>query len=72
MPIGLLVDWGALLGTGGGAANGNSFYRARYYHPTFQRFIAQDQIGFAGGDPNLYAHVGNNPLILLDPTGQAG
>lgn len=29
------------------------FYRARYYNPTYQRFIAQDPIGFAGGDPNL-------------------
>jgi len=24
------------------------FYRARYYNPTFQRFIAQDPIGFGG------------------------
>jgi RHS repeat-associated protein len=24
------------------------FYRARYYSATFQRFIAQDPIGFAG------------------------
>jgi RHS repeat-associated protein len=70
--------------TSGGAANGNSyeftgrendgtglyFYRARYYSPSFQRFIAQDPIGFSGGDANVYAYVGNNPLILLDPTGQ--
>ncbi len=67
-----------------GAASGNSyrftgrendgtglyFYRARYYSPAFQRLIAQDPIGFAGGDANLYAYVGNNPLIFLDPTGQ--
>ncbi len=25
------------------------YYRARYYSPTLQRFIAQDPIGFAGG-----------------------
>src|SRR5208337_3626709 len=66
-----------------GTANGNSyqftgrendgtglyFYRARYYNPTFQRFIAQDPIGFGGGDTNLYAYVWNNPLSFLDPLG---
>lgn len=29
--------------------SGLYYYRARYYHPTFGRFIAEDQIGFAGG-----------------------
>ena len=33
------------------------FYRARYYSLTFLRFIAQDPIGFASRDPNLYAYV---------------
>jgi RHS repeat-associated protein len=45
------------------------YYRARYYSPTFQRFIAQDPIGFAGGDPNIYAYVGNDAVNLLDPEG---
>jgi len=45
------------------------FYRARYYSPTFQRFIAQDPIGFAGGDPNLYGYVGDNPSDFRDPSG---
>ena len=45
------------------------YYRARYYSPTFQRFIAQDPIGFAGGDANLYAYVGNDPLNHVDPRG---
>jgi RHS repeat-associated protein len=67
-----------------GASNGNSyeftgrendatglyFYRARYYSPTFQRFTAQDPIGFLGGDPNLYAYVLNDPVLLRDPTGR--
>jgi len=35
------------------------YYRARYYHPGLQRFISEDPIGFAGGDTNLYAYVGN-------------
>jgi RHS repeat-associated protein len=45
------------------------YYRARYYHPGLQRFISEDPIGFLGGDPNLYAYVGNNPLSFRDPFG---
>jgi RHS repeat-associated protein len=45
------------------------FYRARYYSPTFQRFIAQDPSGFVRGGPNVYAYVSNNPLSFLDPFG---
>ena len=68
----------------GGAANGNSFqftgrendgtglyfYRARYYSPTFQRFIAQDPIGFGGGDANLYGYVLQDPVQYFDPFGR--
>jgi len=46
------------------------FYRARYYSPTFQRFIAQDPIGFAGGNANLYVYAKNNPLRFRDPYGR--
>ncbi len=46
------------------------YYRARYYHPGLQRFISEDPIGFAGGDSNLYAYVGNNPITATDPTGE--
>ena len=70
--------------TTGGSANGNSyeftgrendgtglyFYRARYYSPTFQRFIAQDPIGFGGGDADLYGYVGNDPVSHRDETGK--
>lgn len=42
------------------------FNRARYYSPTLQRFIGQDPIGFAGGDANFYAFVGNDPINYLD------
>ncbi len=72
--------------TTGGSANGNPyqftgrendgtglyFYRARYYRPTFQRFIAQDPIGFGGGDANLYGYVWNEPANLFDPSGLLG
>jgi RHS repeat-associated protein len=47
------------------------YYRARYYHPTFQRFISEDPIEFFGGDFNLYAYVWNSPLDLIDPSGLA-
>jgi RHS repeat-associated protein len=42
---------------------------ARYYHPGLQRFISEDPIGFDGGDPNLYAYVGNMPTVHSDPLG---
>jgi RHS repeat-associated protein len=68
--------------TAGGASNANPFqftgrendstglyyYRARYYSPTYQRFISQDPIGFAS-DGNLYAYAYNDPISLEDPSG---
>jgi len=36
------------------------YYRARYYHPTLQRFVGEDPIGFAGRDINLYGYVAMN------------
>jgi RHS repeat-associated protein len=47
---------------------GLSYYRARYYHPRLQRFIAEDPIGFAGG-MNFYSYVLNEPTRLADPYG---
>jgi len=44
---------------------------ARYYDPSTGRFLSEDPIGFEGGDVNLYAYVGNNPLMRIDPTGLA-
>ncbi len=69
-----------------GSANGNSYeftgrendgtglyyYRARYYSPTFQRFVSQDPMGFAGGDANLYGYVRESPMNETDPTGLCG
>lgn len=45
------------------------YYRARYYHPTRQRFISEDPIGLLAGDMNFFAYVRNNPLTFVDPLG---
>ncbi|MEW6131397.1 MAG: RHS repeat-associated core domain-containing protein [Acidobacteriota bacterium] len=50
-------------------ATGLLYYRARWYDPEQGRFITQDPIGFAGGDTNLYAYVGNEPINAFDPSG---
>ncbi|MBA3886538.1 MAG: RHS repeat-associated core domain-containing protein [Acidobacteria bacterium] len=47
------------------------FYRARYYDSRTQRFLAEDPIGFLGGDINLYGYVWNEPTGYTDPTGLA-
>ena len=44
------------------------FFRARYYDPELGRFISRDPIGIED-DINLYAYVGNNPLMFTDPMG---
>ncbi len=49
---------------------GLSYYRARYYHPQLQRFIAEDPIRFAGGDPNFYTYAFGNPIRFRDPAGK--
>jgi len=51
-------------------STGLYFYRARYYSPTYQGFIAQDPIAFAGGDTNLYGYDYDEPTDLSDPSGE--
>ncbi|MBI5634638.1 MAG: DUF1566 domain-containing protein [Nitrospirae bacterium] len=51
--------------------NGLLFMRARYYDVENGRFISKDPIGFEGGDLNLYAYVGGNPVVGIDPEGLA-
>jgi len=41
----------------------------RYYDPSTGRYITPDPIGQNGGS-NLYVYVENNPISLVDPTGQ--
>jgi len=49
--------------------NGFHYMRSRYYDPQVGRFISEDPIGFDGGDMNLYAYVGNQPVNFVDPDG---
>jgi len=44
------------------------YYRARYYKPKIGRFLQTDPVGYKD-NMNLYAYVGNNPIILIDPQG---
>ena len=50
-------------------ADGLYYMRARYYDAEVGRFISEDPIGFDGGI-NLYAYVGGNPIMLVDPNGE--
>lgn len=49
--------------------NGLLHMRARYYDTDSGRFLSRDPLGFDGGDLNLYAYVGGNPLVGIDPKG---
>jgi RHS repeat-associated protein len=50
------------------AETGFYFHRTRYYDPQAQRFVQEDQIGYAGGS-NLYAYVGGDVLEAKDSDG---
>ena len=50
---------------------GGLFYmRARYYDALTGRFVQKDPSGMADG-LNLYTYVSNNPVVWIDPEGQA-
>ena len=54
------------------SSNGLYFYGARYYDPELGRFISADTIVQAPYDPqslNRYAYCRNNPINLVDPSG---
>jgi RHS repeat-associated protein len=44
-------------------------FGARDYDAVAHRWTAKDPIRFEGGDSNLFAYVGNNPVEAVDPTG---
>ena len=44
------------------------YYRARFYNPTWGRFISEDPIGLRGGI-NRYAYSGGDPVNFRDPSG---
>lgn len=52
--------------------NGLQYSRARYYSPTYGRFISEDPAGLAGGDVDLYGYVWNSPMSYTDASGLAG
>ena len=41
----------------------------RYYDPTIGRWLSHDPIGLGGGQQNLYAYCGGDPVNRIDPSG---
>jgi len=51
------------------ADTGLVHFALRDYDPRTGRFISRDPLLFAGGDTNLYAYAGNDPVNRTDPSG---
>ncbi|MBE9174319.1 hypothetical protein IQ225_01400, partial [Synechocystis salina LEGE 06155] len=65
-PFEYIGQWGVMA-----ESNGLDFMQARYYDPENGRFIQPDPLGIDGGDPNFYRYGANNPISLIDPSGEA-
>jgi RHS repeat-associated protein len=52
------------------SATGLVRFGARDYDAEVGRWTAKDPIRFAGGDENIYAYVGGDPVNLVDPSGR--
>ncbi len=61
------------VGQYGVSADGSGLYTmgARTYDPTTGQFLTNDPTGLGGGDTNLRIYAGNNPIDLIDPSGDA-
>ena len=46
-------------------------FGARDYDPEIGRWLQKDPLLFGGGDTNLYAYVGGDPINYVDPAGQS-
>jgi RHS repeat-associated protein len=59
------------------AESGNDYFGARYYASSMGRFLSPDRFFFQKEmleDPqrfNLYSYARNNPLVMIDPSGEA-
>ncbi len=47
-------------------------FGVRDYDPQTGHWTAKDPIGFNGGDSNIYAYVGGDPVHFIDPSGLFG
>jgi RHS repeat-associated protein len=63
--------YGTTFGMGGIEFDPTGLYDAdaRFYHPTLQRFLSEDPAGYGGGDINLFAYSGSDPVNASDPSG---
>jgi RHS repeat-associated protein len=51
------------------ATTGLQWNLNRWYSPSTGRWMSEDPIGFAAGDPNLARYVSNRPTAFTDPAG---